>query len=86
MDRPFFFKDPVLAENAEGLRFFRPESYLAAAFGAGRFKRDVMELLVVDRPAVGAGDLRPHPDGIGGALYRAGDLVEQFAERGLRLG
>jgi hypothetical protein len=34
MDRPFFFKDPVLTEDAERLRFFRPESHLATAFGA----------------------------------------------------
>jgi hypothetical protein len=38
MDRPFFFKDPVLTEDAERLRFFRPESYLAAAFGANSDK------------------------------------------------
>jgi hypothetical protein len=34
MDRAFLFKDPVVAESAERLRFFRPESHLAAAFGA----------------------------------------------------
>jgi hypothetical protein len=34
MDGTFSFKDPVLAKDAERLRFFRPESDLAAAFGA----------------------------------------------------
>ena len=34
MNRPLFFKDPVFAENAERLRFFRPEPHFTAAFGA----------------------------------------------------